>query len=259
MGVYLQELHETKPPLYTEDPDPLISTSWISDVGACFRTSECPPDKKTRVATSLLRGNANNWLDGKIDIVGSMDLNTLRATFLAKARYFPEYTRNDRLLIGHFVNTLNDDLREKISIGQLDSFAKLFVMVKGFESYAPTMVVDNSGEKSFKSFGAPSKKAKSAFESMGSVGKEVSGANAYKCFSFGEKGHKFWECPVSRSSGVVCFNYREEGPRKAECPELAVTGIARRRLGTFSVILLHTVESVVSVSCPDSIVRVFCA
>ncbi|XP_071740844.1 uncharacterized protein [Rutidosis leptorrhynchoides] len=160
---------------------------------------------------------------------GFMDLNTLRATFLSKARFYPEYTNNDRLLMEDFRNTLNDDLHGKISIGKVDPFAKLFAVAKGFESYTSMMVGDTSGERRVSSFGAPSKRAKSAFVSTGSVGKGMSVANESRCFRCGERGHKFWECPVSRSSGVVCFNCREEGHRKAECPELAVAGVTRGR------------------------------
>ncbi|XP_071727709.1 uncharacterized protein [Rutidosis leptorrhynchoides] len=134
---------------------------------------------------------------------GSMDLNTLRATFLAKAQFCPEYTRNDRLLMEHFFNTLNDDLSGKISIGQVDSFAKLFAVAKGFESYAPTMVDDTSGERRVKLYSAPSKKAKSVIDSTGSGRKGVSDTSASRCFNCGERGHECWECPVSR--GLLCL------------------------------------------------------
>ncbi|XP_071708626.1 uncharacterized protein [Rutidosis leptorrhynchoides] len=219
----------TKPSMYYGDPDPLVSTGWISDVEGCFRTSECPLDKKKRLATSLLQGSARNWLDGKIDIVGeepfmrlswddskkeffeefrtqadltrihdelrslrrsSMDLNTLRATFLSKAQFCPEYTDNGRLLMEDFRNTLNDDLPRKISIGQVDSFAKLFSVAKGFESYTSTRVGDTSGERRVKLYGAPSKKARSAIESTGSGRKGVSDTSASRCFNCGERGHE---------------------------------------------------------------------
>ncbi|XP_071715114.1 uncharacterized protein [Rutidosis leptorrhynchoides] len=56
----------TKPPHFHGDPDPMKSMAWISDVEVCFHTSECQPEKKTRLATSLMRGNAKDWLDGKL-------------------------------------------------------------------------------------------------------------------------------------------------------------------------------------------------
>ncbi|XP_071728137.1 uncharacterized protein [Rutidosis leptorrhynchoides] len=182
----------TKPPLYAGDPDPLISTGWISDINGCFRTSEYPPDKKNRLASSLLQGNTKYWLDGKIDIVGEEPF--MGATFLAKARFCPEYTRNDRLLMEHFLNTLNDDLREKISLRQVESFAKLFAVAKGFESYAPTMVDDALGKRMVKLYGAPSKKARIASARTGSVRKGVSDTSASRCYNCGERGYRSWEC-----------------------------------------------------------------
>ncbi|XP_071699959.1 uncharacterized protein [Rutidosis leptorrhynchoides] len=254
--------------MYYGDPDPLVSTGWISDVEGYFRTTECPPNKKTRLATSLLRGNVKNWLDGKIDIVGeepfmrlswddfkkeffeefrtqadfsrmrdelrslrqgSTDLNTLKATFLSKTRFCPEYSNNNRMLMEDFLNTLNDDFRGKISIGKVDSFAKLFAVAKGFESYTPTMAGDTSGERRGNLYSAPRKKARSAIDGTSSGRKGVSDTSVSRCFNCGERGHECWECPVSRSSGIVCFNCHKGGHCKEECPKLAVAGVARRR------------------------------
>ncbi|XP_071699740.1 uncharacterized protein [Rutidosis leptorrhynchoides] len=251
-----KEFRATKPPMYHGEPDPLESTRWISVIEGCFRTSECPSDKKMRIATSLLRDGAKDWLYGKIDTVGeepfmsltwgdfkkeffeefrtqadlirmceeirllrqgSMDLNTLRATFMSKARFCPEYVNNERLLMQDFLKALNDELRRKISLGQVNSFAELFAVAKGFEPY-PWERIDN----------APSKRIKSAIGGTRDAGKGTLSSSASRCFKCGERGHKFWECPVS-GDGVVCFNCRGRGHRKAECLALGTANVTRKR------------------------------
>ncbi|XP_071728065.1 uncharacterized protein [Rutidosis leptorrhynchoides] len=231
-----KEFRATKPPMYHGEPDPLVSTRWISAIEGCFRTSECPPDKKTRIATSLWRDGAKDWLDGKIDAVGeepfmglswgdfqkeffeefqtqadltrmreeirvlrqgSMDLNTLRATFMSKVLFCPEYINNERLLMQDFRKALNDELRGKISLGQVNSFAELFAFAKGFEPYPWEQNNNDPSKRTVDSYGAPSKRTKSAIGGTSNVGKGTSNSSASRCFKCGERGHKFWECPAS--------------------------------------------------------------
>ncbi|XP_071713174.1 uncharacterized protein [Rutidosis leptorrhynchoides] len=262
-----KEFRAPKPPMYHGEPDPLVSTRWISAIEGCFRTSECPPDKKTRITTNFLRAGAKDWLDGKIDTIGeepfmslswgefkkeffeefrtqadltrmreeirvlrqgSMDLNTLQATFMSKERFCPEYVNNERLLMQDFRKALNDELRGKISLGKVNPFADLFVVAKGFEPY-PWEIIDNAPSKrTVDSYGAPSKRIKGATGGTSDVGKGTSSSSASRCFKCGERGHKFWECPASGDGDVVCFNCRGRGHRKAECPALGTANVTRR-------------------------------
>ncbi|XP_071718769.1 uncharacterized protein [Rutidosis leptorrhynchoides] len=177
---------------------------WISDVEGCFRVNKCPPDKKTRLATSLLRGAAKTWLDDKLFMMGegpfmsmswdyfkteffleyrtqadltciqnelrnlrqgSMELITLKATFLAKVLFCPEYNGNDRMLMEFFHKTLNDDMRWKISLGYVKSFSELVNVAKGFESDVSKVSDVSFNKRKFEASSALGKKEKSGAES----------------------------------------------------------------------------------------------
>ncbi|XP_071718174.1 uncharacterized protein [Rutidosis leptorrhynchoides] len=260
-GFSYKDFKLTKPPIFEENPDPLISTRWISDVEGCFRVSECPPEKKTRLATSLLRGTAKTWLDDKILVLGegpfmslswddfkteffleyrtqadltrirnelrnlrqgSMDLNTLKATFLAKVRFCPKYIGNDRMLMEDFHKTLNDDMRKKISLGHVKSFSELFNVANDFESDVPKVGDASFNKRKFEASNASAKRAKSGAESVGSVKKGGPGGYTPTCFNCGQKGHYSSDCTNPPTSKITCFNCRKEGHRKSECPDLGL-------------------------------------
>ncbi|XP_071704472.1 uncharacterized protein [Rutidosis leptorrhynchoides] len=149
-----------------------------------------------------------------------MELNTLKATFLVKVRFCPEYIGNDRMLMEDFYKILNDDVRKKISLGHVKSFSKLFNVAKGFESDVSKVSVSSFNKRKFEASSAPGKKAKSGAESVGSVKKGEPGGYTPTCFNCGKKGHYSCDRTNPSASKITCFNCRKEGHQKPECPDL---------------------------------------
>ncbi|XP_071718539.1 uncharacterized protein [Rutidosis leptorrhynchoides] len=148
---------------------------------------------------------------------GSMDLNTLKSTFLSKTQFCPEYVRNDHMLMEDFYRALNDDLKNKISRGSVDSFEKLFEVSKGFETLVPKGSGFDFSKRKFKATMHSNKKSKSATEGVGSVKMSDTSGFTFACYNCGQTGHKSRDCP---SGKVTCFKCRKEGHQKLECPEL---------------------------------------
>ncbi|XP_071728227.1 uncharacterized protein [Rutidosis leptorrhynchoides] len=142
-----------------------------------------------------------------------MDLNILKATFLTKVRFCPEYIGNDRMLMEDFHKTLNDDMRMKISLGYVIAFSELFNVAKGFESDVPKVGDASFNKRKFEASSAPGKKAKSGVESVGSVKKRDREATL---------GHYSHDCTNPPASKITCFNFRKEGHQKFECPDLSL-------------------------------------
>lgn len=59
--VTYRDFSACKPPTFDGTPDPLVSTTWVSEVEGAFRTSYCPPESKVIFASNLLRGAAKDW------------------------------------------------------------------------------------------------------------------------------------------------------------------------------------------------------
>ncbi|XP_071704913.1 uncharacterized protein [Rutidosis leptorrhynchoides] len=122
-----------------------------------------------------------------------------------------------------FHKALKDDFRAKISLGHVKTFAELFDVAKGFEPDDPKVTDVTTSKRKFEASSAPSKKAKSGAKSVGSVKMGGSGSYVLNCYTCGQKGHMFRDCPnPSSKSKITCFNCQKEGHRKSECPDLTM-------------------------------------
>ncbi|XP_071695353.1 uncharacterized protein [Rutidosis leptorrhynchoides] len=120
-----------------------------------------------------------------------------------------------------FHKALNDDLRSKISLGHVKTFAELFDVAKGFEPDDLKVNYGNTGKRKFEESSAPSKKAKSGADSVGSVNKGGSGGHVPNFYTCGQRGHMSRDCPNPFSkSKITCFSCHKEGHRNSECPDL---------------------------------------
>ncbi|XP_071714569.1 uncharacterized protein [Rutidosis leptorrhynchoides] len=186
-GFSYKDFKFTKPPLFEGSPDPLKITRWILDVEGCFRVCECPLNKKTRLATSLMRGAAKTWLDDKIPVMDeepfvNFSWDDFKTEFFKEYRTQANLTRIRKELpnLGH---------GSMISLGHIKTFAKLFDVANSFEPDDSKVNDVTSNKKKFEASSAPSKKAKSGAESVGSVKKGGSGCYVPNCYTCRQKGH----------------------------------------------------------------------
>ncbi|XP_071694645.1 uncharacterized protein [Rutidosis leptorrhynchoides] len=173
-GFSYKDFKFTKPPLFEGSPDPLKSSRWISDVEGCFWVCECPPNKKTKLATCLMRGATKTWLDDKILMMGEEPFFNLPWDDF-KAEFFKEYrTKADLTRILKELRNLHQGSMDLNTL-KATFLAKLFDVAKGFEPDDPKVNDVTSSKKKFEASSALSKKAKSGAESV--------------------EGHRKSECP----------------------------------------------------------------
>nr|XP_043630037.1 uncharacterized protein LOC122601335 [Erigeron canadensis] len=224
------------PPKYNGDPDPIVRTRWINEVEGAFRITKTPLEDKTLYGSSLLCDRAKLWWDGEIvkkgeeatvgmewadfkvaffkefrseadvtrlrsefmnDSQSTLNVNEFRVQFLDKAQFCLEYLKDDRLLKEHFYRKLRKNIREKITLLQIESFTQL-VDVARWHEVEQGMPDDETSKRKTEQSNSPNKK----FRSSGSSGGGSNRKNIPTCNNCGK--HHFGVCLLPSKKG--CFN-----------------------------------------------------
>nr|XP_043615955.1 uncharacterized protein LOC122587858 [Erigeron canadensis] len=167
------------------------------------------------------------------DCQGNMSLNEFRAQFLDKAQFCPEFLENDQLLKEQFYLKLRKNLREKISLRQMESFSMLADVARDHEiemSRVDEGVLKrrheetNSPNKRFRqegSSGSPYNKRNVPFcRQCKKNHPGVCRAGDKACYTCGKSGHTSRECRSKPHKPVICFKCFEEGHMRSSCPKL---------------------------------------
>nr|XP_043630094.1 uncharacterized protein LOC122601396 [Erigeron canadensis] len=259
------------PPEYHGDRDPIVFTRWISEIEAAFRTSQCPSHLKVIFAVGMLRNSGKRWWDGLLavkkealddvewpefktmflkefrseaevtklrseflnDCQGNMSLNEFRAQFLDKAQFCPEFLENDQLLKEQFYLKLRKNLREKISLRQMESFPMLADVARDHEIEL-SRLDDSDLKRKHEDTNSPNKRHRQE----GSSGNHSNRRNVFfcrqckknhsgvcraaekRCYTCGKSGHTSRECKSRPQKPIICFKCFEEGHMRSSCPKL---------------------------------------
>nr|XP_043608657.1 uncharacterized protein LOC122580452 [Erigeron canadensis] len=168
------------------------------------------------------------------DSQGTLNVNEFRVQFLDKAQFCPKYLKDDRLLKEHFYRKLCKNIREKITLLQIESFTQL-VDVARWHEVEQGMPDDKTSKRRAEQSNSPNKKFRSSGSSGGgsnrkniptcnNCGKHHSGVcllpSKKRCFNCGQLGHISRDCKFSPSKPTMCFKCFNEGHMKSACPLL---------------------------------------
>nr|XP_043630277.1 uncharacterized protein LOC122601561 [Erigeron canadensis] len=266
-----KEVEVCHPPEYHGDRDPIVCTRWISEIEGAFRTSQCPSHLKVVFAVGMLRNSEKRWWDGLLtikkealdnvewpefktmffkefrseaevtklrseflnDCQGNMSLNEFQAQFLDKAQFCPEFLENDQLLKEQFYLKLKKNLREKISLRQMESFSMLADVARDHE-IEQARVEEGDLKRKHEDTNSPNKR----FRQEGNSGNNshrrnipfcrqckrnhsgVCKASEKGCFTCGKPGHTSRKCKSRSQKPVICFKCFEEGHMRSSWPKL---------------------------------------
>ncbi|XP_071699158.1 uncharacterized protein [Rutidosis leptorrhynchoides] len=115
-----------------------------------------------------------------------------------------------------FHRSMNKNLRERISLGHVDTFSRLFEV----EEHLPKGTDQTPQKRKFEAISSPSKKTKTMAENVGSVRKGGLGLSLQRCYNCGKMGHISRNCPNPTPKAIVCYKCHDEGHVRADCPKL---------------------------------------
>ncbi|XP_071709108.1 uncharacterized protein [Rutidosis leptorrhynchoides] len=167
-----------------------MSSRWVTDMEACFRTTRCLDELKTTFGTSMFRGVAQRWWNDMLAIngndypdkitweefkteffknfrseseverlktelqntrQGSMDLITFRTHFIDRLQFSPEYINNEMSKCRLFHGLLRNEIRKRIIISQFRSFTALFDAARDIEDEIKRESIAMQKKESFNS------------------------------------------------------------------------------------------------------------
>nr|XP_043629928.1 uncharacterized protein LOC122601233 [Erigeron canadensis] len=259
------------PPEYHGDRNPIVCTRWISEIEGAFCTSQCPTHLKVIFVVGMLRSGGKRWWDGLLaikkgvldnvewpdfkemffkefrseaeitklrseflnDCQGNMSLNEFRNQFLDKAQFCLEILENDQLLKKQFYLKLRKNLREKISLRQIESFSMLANVARDHE-IEMSRVDDSDLKRKHEDTNSPNKRSRQEGSSGNhSNRRNITFCHQYKknhsgvcrgaekgCYTCGKSGHTSRDCWSKPQKPIICFKYFEEGHIRSSCPKL---------------------------------------
>ncbi|XP_071687913.1 uncharacterized protein [Rutidosis leptorrhynchoides] len=191
----LKDFKLGNPPTYEGSLDPIVSSRWVTDIEACFRTTRCPDNLKTTFGTSMFRGVAQRWWNDLLVVKGGDYLDKITWEEF-KVEFFKNFRSEAEV-----ERLLREEIRGRIIISQIHSFTALFDAARDIEDELKKKGATTARKEGF----APKRK----FEQSNSPKRRV------------KPGHYARDCKAPVSKPLICHNCLNEGHKKAECPQLS--------------------------------------